>query len=143
MGGKPVKPASSLTLENYRHSLGMGTGSVHVPGRAGSTGNRPNRPGSQRFGEPWTQPDSDSTRVPNLAVAGVQACRRAGAARGRATELDEWARFLRAGGARACGAGVCGPTRPEELPWVRVPDMESEIDNISSRYVISSKCKMN
>jgi hypothetical protein len=50
-----VKPAGSLRLENFRHSLGVGTGLVHIPGQIGSSGNRPNRPGSQWFGEPCLQ----------------------------------------------------------------------------------------
>jgi hypothetical protein len=47
------KPAGSVGIKNYRHGLGLGTGPVRVPGRTGSTGNRLNRSGSQRFGEPW------------------------------------------------------------------------------------------
>jgi hypothetical protein len=49
---EPKKPASSVGIKNYRHGLGLGTGPVRVPGGTGSTGNRPNRSGSQRFGEP-------------------------------------------------------------------------------------------
>jgi hypothetical protein len=48
--GKPVKPAGLLLLKKYRHGLLVGTGPVRVPGRTGSTGNRPNRSGSQQFG---------------------------------------------------------------------------------------------
>jgi hypothetical protein len=48
--GKPVKPAGLLLLKKYRHGLLVGTGPIRVPGRTGSTGNRPNRSGSQRFG---------------------------------------------------------------------------------------------
>jgi hypothetical protein len=33
--GKPVKPAGSRRLKNFRHGLGVGTGPVHVPGRTG------------------------------------------------------------------------------------------------------------
>jgi hypothetical protein len=49
--GKPVKPAGSLRLTKFRHGLEVGTGPVRVPGRTGSTGNRPNRTGSHRFCE--------------------------------------------------------------------------------------------
>jgi hypothetical protein len=48
-----VKPAGSVGLEKLRHGLGVGTGPVRVLGQPGSTGNRPNRSGSQRFGEPF------------------------------------------------------------------------------------------
>jgi hypothetical protein len=51
--GKPAKPTGSLMLKNFRHGLGVGTVPVHVPGQTDSTGNWPNRPGSQRFGKPW------------------------------------------------------------------------------------------
>jgi hypothetical protein len=47
-----VKPAGSLVLKKYRHGLWVGTGPVRVPGRTGSTGNWPNRSGSQRFRQP-------------------------------------------------------------------------------------------
>jgi hypothetical protein len=50
--GKPVKPIDSVGIKNCNHGLGLGTGPVRVPGQTGSTGNRPNRSGCQRFGDP-------------------------------------------------------------------------------------------
>jgi hypothetical protein len=44
--GLPVEPTGSPRYLNYKHGFRVGTGPVHVPGRTGSTGNRPNRSGS-------------------------------------------------------------------------------------------------
>jgi hypothetical protein len=49
-GGLAVKSTGLPFSRIYRH--GFGWEPVHVPGRTGSTGNRPNWTGSQRFCEP-------------------------------------------------------------------------------------------
>jgi hypothetical protein len=59
----PVKPAGSSRNLIYMHGLRVRTGSVRVPGRTNSTGNRPNRPCSHRFRKPWFASDPTKPRV--------------------------------------------------------------------------------
>jgi hypothetical protein len=71
-GGLPVKPTGLPFLRICRHGFGVGIRPVHVPGRTGSTGNQPNRPGSHRFCEPWVQAFRGGRRCEERKVRGVQ-----------------------------------------------------------------------
>jgi hypothetical protein len=50
--GKPPGKPDPTVLPDFLGAVGTGSRSVFEPGWTGRTGNRSNRPGSHRFGEP-------------------------------------------------------------------------------------------